>query len=225
MAHRYTQMTKEVVVVSFYRITCQWQAANGKLGRWDMRFQTNVGLTPLEQQAIVDAAQTSSNGDVPTLFCADISWASFQTAEYELVTPPGWNPATPAAPFPFFRDVTTPVDSGVAPVPGVVVGQSLPPQNAFVVSFGTGLAGRRHRGRVYTPPPPESSVGADGALSDFAARNSWIQDIAVAVEGAIVPTNIDHGVHSAWYDLFTDVVSYGGGSRIDTQRRRLSRTR
>lgn len=49
-----------------------------------------------------------------------------------------------------------PEESGITPLPGLIVGEAMPPNVAAVISLRSGFGGRSNRGRKYVPGVPES---------------------------------------------------------------------
>lgn len=70
------------------------------------------------------------------------------------------------------------------PIAGLLAGEALPPQTAFIVSWRTGLIGRSRRGRTFVWPPNEASQ-ASGQLSGgyLAALNNFATQ-SLTVTGA-----------------------------------------
>jgi len=199
--------------VPFYRITQWWNPGGRGDAQFTLRFETDITVPPADQLSLVNAWTASWFGDVPGLYCADIAWGSPEIAEYERVVPG-------APDKPYFRDVTVPIIATTAVAVGAVAGHSLPPQIALVVGFGTSLAGRSRRGRIYTPNPPESVSDGSGAISSAAAISTAVEDGVVAVEGVAIGVDVDHIVHSATHGYATTVTSYTANAQADTQRRR-----
>lgn len=108
------------------------------------------------------------------------------------------------------------------PVPGVIVGETLPPQSAGVIGWRTGLIGRRRAGRMYTWPGGEGSQSAGvwgagylGSMGNFASSchsvsgtDEWQQVIYSRVIGATPEI------------LVTDVTVADINPNVCTQRRR-----
>lgn len=203
--------------MAFYNFRCRFELGNEKVGSFGLDFETPASLTLAELQDVVDAGDTAVKTGV-ALFCNDITLVTATIQGFERVA------NTPPQPAGWHREPTTLlVGSGIADAIGTAAGQSLPPQNSVVVTLRTSAPGRRALGRCYTPPPPEGVVSGSGIVTDFAARASWVQDIAEACEGAIAPVDVDHVVYSLTYDEQNEVVLYSADNVVDTQRRRKSR--
>lgn len=132
---------------------------------------------------------------------------------------------------PLFHRVPTlgPYGSTGAPIAGtnVAFGGQAPPNVALVYSFYTAVLSRKGRGRVYTPPPPETAIDSAGELDGTwlaAATADWL----AVIEGieAATPTiaPVEHSVVSLTYNEVNKVVTYKMRDRVDTQRRRLIRS-
>lgn len=96
-----------------------------------------------------------------------------------------------------------------------------PPQCTHVFTLSTGLAGRRHRGRIYWPSLAGSFDGATlkgvppgTAVTEVA---DMLRSIGNAGTGSADP---DPVVYSAAGDIVTEVTAVRVGDVIDTQRRR-----
>lgn len=202
----------------FVRVECLWAAANEKNATFQLRFETSAAVVAADLVDLAEAATVESNTHVAALFCPDISWRKWGAVEYERVVPT-------APDKPFFSDLTLMQFGATNPTAGAVAGESSDPSRSLVVSLQADAPGRRALGRVYTPPLPESVVNADGTVDDGVARKDWVQEVAEAVEAAIAGGTCTHIVHSVTYGDANEVISYEGGVRIDTQRRRLQRQR
>lgn len=182
-----------------------------------MRYQFDGVLTQEGKEGLLGEAQAAFVAGAP-LFASDVTlWTSY-LYEYERV--PGTTPGRPWE----FRRTTSVTESLVGGTGGTAAGQSLPPQNAVVVTLRSPFPGPSRRGRLYTPPPPEASVDGAGVIADATSRADWIRTIAEAFEGfPAVASDRDHIVHSLATGVATEVTQYTCGGRVDTQRRRRSR--
>jgi hypothetical protein len=197
--------------VALLRIRFPFTMANGKTGSFAMWFETINALAASERLSVVNAASVEWLTR-PSLFCPDVTLGQARIQGFEWVSPGNIDPTT-------VEQLTTSVPSAIV---GTAAGESSPPQISYVVTFRTDLPGGRNRGRIYTPPPPESQVTASGGIGDAATRALWIQEVAEAAEGALVPVNVDHVVLSSTYGSTEQVTQYVGRSKVDTQRRRRS---
>lgn len=123
------------------------------------------------------------------------------------------------------RNLTQPTlgtDRPVSPAePGSISGDSLPPTSAAVITWLTGLIGRRHRGRTYIWPAGESSQtggqisgGYDTTLGLFAAAALSIQEGTLgSIYTMVVHSEVDDGAD-------TPVTIYRVNQFLATQRRR-----
>lgn len=187
----------------------------------DYALATDFSLANL--QAMTDAAVASWN--VSTGFKSiNGSWIKLLQVEafsYDLEAIPAPPPGTPAyRRAPDKGPVVT--ASGVA---GTQAGVALPPQVAVCVSFRTAVPQRRARGRVFLPSINEATVDEKG-LIDSNQRNlilarfydDYVQDIEDAV------TDAEHSIVSLTYGVVNMVTSAIVRQRVDTQRRRLTRS-
>jgi hypothetical protein len=113
------------------------------------------------------------------------------------------------------------VDVAESPAqPGIVAGDALPPMNAAVITWLTGLIGRRNRGRTYMWPTGESRQTAgqisgtyDTELTTFAGANILIGGGALGDDYQLV-------VHSEVGNTNRDVTDFVVRQFLATQRRR-----
>lgn len=128
------------------------------------------------------------------------------------------------------RELTLgPVSSVVADVAGTQIGEPVLPQVATVVTHRTAISQRTKRGRVYLPPINDAFVDDAGMLDPaFMAAlqtsyNDWVIGIA---DGDPIPAASEHVVvtlKAGEADDAEPVTQRIVRSRIDTQRRRLTR--
>jgi hypothetical protein len=106
----------------------------------------------------------------------------------------------------------------VTPAPGTNGASFIPPQAAMVVSLETGLAGRKNRGRVYTPGQPQLIANGQllGANVDHLATNVrlFLHDCNSATVG---PLSFNACIGTGDAPVITQVKV---DSVVDTQRRR-----
>lgn len=201
--------------MAFTHVRFPWQAGNGRIASFGMDFETPVSLTGAEMQALADAASAEWLAQVG-LFAVDLELKPAQAQGQErVVLDPGTEDERAVR-----QPTTTEFVGAGADAAGTVAGQSSVPGTALVVTLRTAAPGRRARGRVYTPPPPESVVNGAGVVSDAAARVTMVEDLVAAVEGSIVPVDVDHVVWSITYDVQNEVISYTTNGEADYQRRR-----
>lgn len=116
-------------------------------------------------------------------------------------------------------------------IAGEVTGGSLPSNVTLTTKFGSGLTGRSHRGRVYTPGIPRTSVGTTtvNEVTPVVA-GSFSSGWANFFSGLIANVeNCDHHVivsycfNKAWRTTadITTVINYSTEVTLDSQRRRL----
>lgn len=123
------------------------------------------------------------------------------------------------------RGVTDPTEgfdfSYSSPIPGGgLVGDSLPPQTAGVVTWVTGKIGRRYRGRTFFWPAIEASQadgvctpGYIGLLAAAATELMLIGNGTTTAEYTLI-------VYSRTYSIGTPVTGYVVRPRLQSQRRR-----
>lgn len=198
--------------MAFTLIRVKAVLANDEIATFGLRFETPVSLTSAELIAMADAAQTELVTHT-AIYASDIELGVCTAQAYERL----------AGPPPRFSPLTQELQSSVGTAVGTAAGNSLPPQNAFVVQLRSASPGKQGNGRAYTFPPPEGVVDSAGIVSDVAARVAMVEQICQAVEGSIVPVDVDHVIHSLVSGNQAEVVTYTARSRIDTQRRRLAR--
>lgn len=214
--------------MAFYEVKVGNILSNGKTASWHFDLETPVPLPFTHLQTVVDAASTEWQTH-SARFTADQEMGACSIQGFERQDN---CPAEPDAPFCangkvrfVRRPTTTEVLSSVGTTPGIVSGQSLPPNVALVVTFKTLSPGRRALGRAYTQPPPEGVTNDLGVVSDFADRATAVRETIEAAEGVLLIPAVDrdHVIVSLRYDEQAEVVSYVANERVDTQRKRLSR--
>ena len=150
---------------------------------------------------LVDAWQVTARGD----FLAAIS-ASCALTNYSVrnLTQVGLGVDVPESPA----------------LPGFVSGDALPPMNAAVITWLTGLIGRRNRGRTYMWPTGESrqtggqiSGTYDAELTAFATAN-------ILIAGGILGGTYQLVVHSEVGNTNRDVTTFVVRQFLASQRRR-----
>lgn len=114
------------------------------------------------------------------------------------------------------------------PVTGAGSAAVLPPNCAVLVRKRTDLAGRRGRGRLYMPGPPESGVDQVGNLAGAevtANQNRWsaFYDYLTSLQGGrLYPPVVLHRSEGAGVEPPpTPVTQFTVDPKIATQRRRL----
>jgi hypothetical protein len=111
-----------------------------------------------------------------------------------------------------------PWDGGTAAVPGCT------PQVSYLLKKITARGGRKGRGRMYLPGPPEDAVDAYGLLSEsqFDALTTAVVDFAAQMLAA---TNFGKLVllHTDPLEEPDDFTNFFPETKVATQRRRLDR--
>lgn len=102
---------------------------------------------------------------------------------------------------------------------------ALPPQCSVVASWGTAVAGRHGKGRIYLPAPVTSQVTTDGGLLSSVPQGaiaSSTADLIAALNysGVGADSYADAIVTGAPWTKYSKVASVRVGNVIDTQRRR-----
>lgn len=113
----------------------------------------------------------------------------------------------------------------IPPIPGTLANPSVPSNATLTMSWRTGLAGRRFRGRSYVP----GIVQADVSTVDSAS--SPLVNALLAAGTQLITTALRHGVLTIFHapnvtpspfdNLFNDVTTVVVENLIDSQRRRL----
>lgn len=101
---------------------------------------------------------------------------------------------------------------------GTASGNPLPAQCSAVVTLRTALAGASFRGRMYTPPISQASIGSNGLII-----TANVTTLVNAYGNAFVALAADGGQSGVWSNTkktFTELTQVEVDSVIDTQRRR-----
>jgi hypothetical protein len=87
------------------------------------------------------------------------------------------------------------------------------------ISWRTGLAGRKYRGRIYIPPITEASTNADDTIGSttVTALAAAASDLLTKLATAALELVVFHGETST----FTKVITFVIENILDSQRRRL----
>jgi hypothetical protein len=155
--------------------------------------------------------------DLPALATSFSNWWSsqykFQCDDAECLYQVQCRVYNPANPYAY--------DLNVSPnVCGTLTGTSAAPSNSTVsVSWRTGLAGRKYRGRFYTVGMNEAQAGEDDK-----AVSSYVTGMSAAA-AQLLSTILAAGLSLALFhridDTFTAITSTVVESVLDSQRRRL----
>lgn len=117
----------------------------------------------------------------------------------------------------------------VAPAQGGINVASLPPQNACVTTFATGLRGRSYRGRAYVagiPTSVETSAILDASFAgNIAAAWGALHDVIDAQGGEMVIISRYAAKAPRPIAVATQVNTFIGRQPIGTQRRRSTMTK
>lgn len=110
-------------------------------------------------------------------------------------------------------------DLGVAPSPGTRVGAAESGNVTMTISWRTGLAGRKFRGRIYVPALSEQDVSTNDVVS------SVVTAVFSAAALALYTGQLTNGVVPAVFHrataTYTPVNSHVIDAIVDSQRRRL----
>ena len=109
------------------------------------------------------------------------------------------------------------------PVAGTVSGEALPLQDAAVITWRTGLAGRSRRGRTYLPPTGESNQNGGVLIGSYLALMDTFANVAKVLNESELNLQVakwQMGVWSATYQYFHPVTTHIARQTICTQRRR-----
>jgi hypothetical protein len=105
------------------------------------------------------------------------------------------------------------------PSPGTSAGQSIPANATLTMSWRTGRAGRKERGRNYIPGLPFTAVNANDTVTSVflsALATAAGQFVSGVWSNGVVPAIFHRFDHS-----YTPVNSYVLENVVDSQRRRL----
>lgn len=111
------------------------------------------------------------------------------------------------------------------PIAGTLAGQASPGNASLTMSFRTGLAGRRFRGRIYNPSLSDALTGDDDRVASTLVNTmavAAIDLISGAISGALL--GIFHApkeTPTPWDNTIHEVVSAVVENVVDSQRRRL----
>lgn len=113
------------------------------------------------------------------------------------------------------------------PLTGSTTGDSAPGQVSLVIKFGTGLIGAGNRGRVFTPPPLETSISGNAIDTGLAnsVRTAWEElpsALSVAPAWQHVVTSFVEDNSPRAFGVSHPVTTYSVGSYgVRTRRSRL----
>lgn len=118
-------------------------------------------------------------------------------------------------------------ESSITPVVGTGSANCLPQNSAYLLKKQSALGGRKNRGRMYLPCPPESNIGDAGTVNTSIITAINAAAVGLTVGGAIVNAFDFLGgpviLHEAAIDDPTPVTDLVTDRYIATQRRRLRR--
>lgn len=109
---------------------------------------------------------------------------------------------------------------------GAATTGSCPPQCSIVAGFGTALAGRKGKGRIYLPPPPASLLSVDGGFLSSSGQTNQANALKTAVAAMTLTAGVGTGpsvypiVTGEPFTKYATVKAIRIGDVIDTQRRR-----
>lgn len=198
-------------------------------GQWklDLHVPGDWNLAALQQAA--DAARdhwADSVTGFKLVFPNTVAYERAEARAYDLVANPDPSP-DPGDPLVVREYTLGPVISSGGPFPGGVIQPAASPQVAEVVTFRTGLPGRRRRGRCYLPPTTEADIDASGRMTNsfrdamLAAFTTWRDEVVAAVSGFVCQHVVVTQQLPVGGQHHADVISLSMGTRVDTQRRRL----
>lgn len=123
------------------------------------------------------------------------------------------------------RGITDPLEgfdfSFPSALPGTRAGDPLPPQCAPVLTWTTGLVGRRFRGRSYLWYPVEGDSIQGQLLSGYQAAASAFATASQDIGDDITTASYTQGVWSQTFSVFTPISGFRVNLTIGTQRRRV----
>lgn len=113
----------------------------------------------------------------------------------------------------------------IPPIPGDLAAQSVPSNSTLTLSWRTGLAGRRFRGRTYVPAVSANDVSTVDTASSVLVNSLLVAGTqlitSVLVHGALTVFHAPGAVPSSFDNTFTDVTTAVVENILDSQRRRL----
>jgi len=114
----------------------------------------------------------------------------------------------------------------IPPVPGAAANTSVPSNTTLTMSWRTGLAGRRFRGRTYVPAVTANDVTVDDRATSPLVNNllaAGVQMItAILSHGALTVFHAPGDVPAPAFDnTFTDIATCVVENILDSQRHRL----
>lgn len=123
------------------------------------------------------------------------------------------------------RGVTNPTegfDLNIDPnVSGGIAGDALPPQAAAVITWTTGLVGRRFRGRTFMWPAGEGSQAGGVYTEAYLALMDAFADEALLIGSGILTATYQLVVHSVAGGTNTPVTGHISRNTVHTQKRRV----
>lgn len=188
----------------------------------DFLYPADVDTSDLDDINDTAAADYALAAGLKSNFSSDIILDRIESYAYDVVA------RTPTPPD-FRRELTLGPRTKDVNTVGTFVGTAEMPHTAVVVTFRSAASTRRTRGRVYLPPPPISAtLGSTGELDSTWITNMLVdfQSYVAAIENALsggVGVG-QHVVQSLMSGSEAEVLTYTCTRRIDTQRRRLSRS-
>lgn len=209
--------------MALFHLTMVFAIPGPKEATFGLDFDSPGGLVEADLDAInagaINKWNTGANPLAPR-FSPSIALVRASSFVFEMTAQPGEEP-------PFRKQLTLGPRVQSANVPGTGSGDPVAPQVALVCSLKTAISTRRTRGRIYLPPPLKGEVANDGRVSASVADafEAGVQSFVESVEG--IPVGFDYShviVSQQGASIITPVTSYVVKRRVDTQRRRLSRT-
>lgn len=113
----------------------------------------------------------------------------------------------------------------IPPIAGSILGNSAPSNATLTLSWRTGLAGRRFRGRTYIPGLVGSDISVDDKASSVLVNQLLVAGTQLItsqlVHGALTVFHAPGDTPSTFDNTFTDVTTAVVENLLDSQRRRL----
>lgn len=165
-----------------------------------LHFSRAAGWTLGDMQTLASALATWWEDQLRTAVVSAVSLVQVQVRQYD--------PDNPQA-----------VDLNLVPIPGII---GTPPEPANVtstISWRTGLAGKKFRGRIYVPGYAESQTANDDTL--VSATVTLLTQAASAYLVSTLPAGTNPIVFHFVDATFNVITSFVIENILDSQRRRL----
>lgn len=165
-----------------------------------LHFHRNNLWTVSEMQALASAIVTWWQDHLRLAVHESVSLVGIQVRQYD--------PTFPQA-----------VDLNVVPIPGIQTGDPEPGNVTSTISWRTGLAGRKYRGRLYVPGYATAQTAVDDTLISIAV--SALTQAASNFLVSALPAGTNPVIFHVATNLTSRITSFVVENILDSQRRRL----